>query len=222
MARSIARPAQLACRMLQAATAARPLAPAACNPYCRPGVELNRRPGLGPHRTAGTASCYISRICFPAAGRHRGRSISELGSGGLGGSVLHEAKLHASVIHIRRPLCRAARRGHCQLMRRWRSLRAVIRRAAERHLRYSRRRAFQPAKTGENRRVLQQRSRDGKNSRRDRADPAARQAGLSRIFRRARRRDQAADDRRHHLPPVLDDQGDHLVVAVKMLDEGKL
>ena len=63
-----------------------------------------------------------------------------------------------------------------------------------RHLRYSRRRAFQPGQACEDHRVLHERGRDRQDRRRERPDPAARQAGLSRNLRRAGRRDQGADD----------------------------
>ena len=46
--------------------------------------------------------------------------------------------------------------------------------------------------------------------RRERPDPAARQADLSRNLRRAGRGVQDADHRQDHLPPVFADQGDHL------------
>ena len=64
--------------------------------------------------------------------------------------------------------------------------------------------------TGARRRLHPQRDRDRQDSRRDPADPAARQAGLFREFRRARRRDPAADDRGHHLSSVFDVEADHL------------
>ncbi len=82
--------------------------------------------------------------------------------------------------------------------------------SARRHLRYARRRAFQPAKTRARRRISPRPGRERQDPGRDPPDRAARQAGLSRVLRRARCRDQAADDRRHHLPAVFDDQADHL------------
>ena len=34
--------------------------------------------------------------------------------------------------------------------------------------------------------------------------------------------EQGADDRQDHLPPVLDDEGDHRVVSMQLLEEGKI
>src|SRR5207248_9969593 len=62
------------------------------------------------------------------------------------------------------------------------------------HLRHSGGGPFQQAKARENRRILPQRNRGRKDSRRYPVDPAARQAGLSRVLRGARHRDQSADD----------------------------
>ena len=91
------------------------------------------------------------------------------------------------------------------------SLGAIVARARRRHLT-----RFRPArisiqdKLAQDHRVLQERGRDRQDRRRDRADQAARQARLPRILRRAGRGEQGADHRPDHLPPVLDDQGDHL------------
>ncbi len=68
---------------------------------------------------------------------------------------------------------------------------------------------FNKDKLAQGRRVLQERGSDRQDLRRDRPDPAARQARLSRVLRRAGRRQQGADDRQDHLPPVFDDEGDH-------------
>ena len=64
-----------------------------------------------------------------------------------------------------------------------------------RHFRYSRRRAFQQGQACEDHRVLQERGGDRQDRRRQRPDPAARQAGLSRNLRRPGRGVQDADHR---------------------------
>ena len=95
-------------------------------------------------------------------------------------------------------------------------------RARGRHFRHSRRRAFQSAKAREDRRFLPERSRDRQDSRRDPADRAARQAGLSPVLRRARpaTKKPMTDDTIFRIfsmtKPITS------VAAMMLIDQGKL
>ncbi len=78
-------------------------------------------------------------------------------------------------------------------------------------------------RAGARRRLHPQRDRDRQDSRRDPADPAARPAGLLRKFRRARRRDQAADDARTRFSALYSMSKPITSVAAMMLvEDGKL
>ena len=71
------------------------------------------------------------------------------------------------------------------------------------------RRGLLGRRAGESLGLCQERGRDRQDSRRDPADPAARQAGLFREFRRARHRNRAFHERGHYFPALFDVEADH-------------
>src|SRR5439155_10755358 len=91
-----------------------------------------------------------------------------------------------------------------------------------RHLRYSRRSAFQSGQACEDNRVLQERGGDRQGRGRKCPDPAARQGGLSRDLRRAGRGVKDADHGQDHLPLSSLTKVITSVVAMQLIQDGKI